>query len=216
MCTRLFFFFSFFFSAHTQEPGNKAKIQDISILLSVVPQIGLPTYNTFLMDKMILHYITLNMVQEHVDAAALNHVAGRVVCGVAVEGDPGQRRTQQVRHAGNYNLIFNPFFKVTLLLSFAATEICRLRWNWFYLILLGCLDVINYSSPLPSFHQFITNPTAQQLNGAGREHEVYCYCVVNSLQLSTMSSGDEKLVTYVPSTYSVVRYLIQSRPRIHF
>ena len=40
------------------------------------------------------------------DAAALDHVAGRVVCGVAAEGDPGQRRTRQVRHAGNYNLIF--------------------------------------------------------------------------------------------------------------
>ena len=114
----------------------------------------------------------LSTVQEHVDAAALNHAAGRVVCGVAVEGDPGQRRTRQVGHAGNYNLIYNPFFKVTLLLSFLAAEICRLRWNWFYLILLACLDVIDYSSPLPSFHQFVTNPTAQQLNGTGREHEV--------------------------------------------
>ena len=102
------------------------------------------------------------------DAAALNHVAGRIVHGAAVEGDPGQRRTWQVRYAGNCN-----FLKVTLLLlSFAAAEICRLRWNWFYLILLVCLYVINYSSPLPSFHQFVTNPTAQQLNGTGREHEV--------------------------------------------
>ena len=61
-----------------------------------------------------------------------------------------------------------------LLLSFAAAEICRLRWNWFYLIILACLSVIGYSSPLPSFHQFVTNPTAQQLNGTGREHEVLC------------------------------------------
>ena len=108
------------------------------------------------------------LVQEHVDAAALNHVAGRIVHGAAVEGDPWQRRTRQVRYAGNCN-----FLKITLLLlSFAVTEICRLRWNWFYLILLMCLNVINYTSPLPSFHQFVTNPTAQQLNGTGREHEV--------------------------------------------
>ena len=109
------------------------------------------------------------------DAAALNHVAGRAVYGVAVEGDPRQRRTWQVRCAGNCKLTSKPnwiFFKVTLLLSFVATEICRLRWNWFYMILLACLNVIDYSSPLPSFHQFVTNPTAQQLNGTGREHEV--------------------------------------------
>ena len=53
--------------------------------------------------------------------------------------------------------------------SFVATEICRLRWNWFYLILLHCLDSINYNSPLPSLHQFVTNPTAQELNATGRE-----------------------------------------------
>ena len=101
------------------------------------------------------------------------YLAARAVCGVAVEGDPGQRRTWQVRCAGNYEFIFKPncmdLFKVTLFNSFVATEICRLRWNWFYLILLHCVDAISYSSPLPSLHQFITNPTAQQLNGTGRE-----------------------------------------------
>ena len=30
-------------------------------------------------------------------AAALNLAVGRVVCGAAVEGDPGPRRTQKVR-----------------------------------------------------------------------------------------------------------------------
>ena len=44
------------------------------------------------------------LVQEHVGAAALNHVAGRIVHGAAVEGGPGQRRTRQVRHAGNFAL----------------------------------------------------------------------------------------------------------------
>ena len=78
------------------------------------------------------------------------------------------------------------FFEVTaLLLSFAAAEICRLRWNWFYLIILACLSVIGYSSPLPSFHQFVTNPTAQQLNGTGREHKVLL--PLFQVQLSIMS-----------------------------
>ena len=42
------------------------------------------------------------------DAAALNHVAGRAVYGAAVEGDPGQRRTWQVRHGGNCKLTSKP------------------------------------------------------------------------------------------------------------
>ena len=42
------------------------------------------------------------LVQEHVGAAALNHVAGRIVHGAAVEGDLGQKRAQQVRHTGNF------------------------------------------------------------------------------------------------------------------
>lgn len=32
-----------------------------------------------------------------VDAATLKLAAGRTVCGAAVEGDPGPRRTPQVR-----------------------------------------------------------------------------------------------------------------------
>ena len=46
-------------------------------------------------------------MQEHVDAAALNHVAGRAVHGAAVEGDPGQRRIPEVRCTGNCKLISN-------------------------------------------------------------------------------------------------------------
>ena len=41
-------------------------------------------------------------------AAALNHVAGRAVHGAAVEGDPRQRRTRQVRRTGNCKLISKP------------------------------------------------------------------------------------------------------------
>ena len=41
------------------------------------------------------------------DAAALNHVAGRAVHGAAVEGDPGQRRIPEVRCTGNCKLISN-------------------------------------------------------------------------------------------------------------
>ena len=55
---------------------------------------------------------------------------------------------------------------------YVATEICRLRWNWFYLILVNPLLFISYTSIISSFHQFITNPTAQQLNGTEKENKV--------------------------------------------
>ena len=55
--------------------------------------------------------------------------------------------------------------------SFVATEICRLRWNWLYLILVSPL-IISYNSIMSSFHQFVTNPTAQQLNGTEMEDKV--------------------------------------------
>ena len=106
-------------------------------------------------------------MQENVGAAALNHVAGRAVHGAAVKGDQGQRRTHQVRQEIISSSV-RQTIDFTLLLSSVAAEVCRLRWSWFYLILLHCLDSINYSSPLPSFHQFVANPTAQQLNGTGR------------------------------------------------
>ena len=56
--------------------------------------------------------------------------------------------------------------------SFVAREICRLRWNWFYLILASPLMFISYSSIMSSFHQFVSNPTAQQLNGTEMEDRV--------------------------------------------
>ena len=67
---------------------------------------------------------------------------------------------------------------------YVATEICRLRWNWLYLILVSLLLFISYTSIISSFHQFITNPTAQQLNGTEKEDKVspiivseYCHIV---------------------------------------
>lgn len=59
--------------------------------------------------------------------------------------------------------------------SFPAREIHRLKWNWFFLIALTSLDVINYSSPLSTLHQFIINPSAQVLNGTTVESSVRVY-----------------------------------------
>ena len=60
---------------------------------------------------------------------------------------------------------------------FVATEICRLRWNWFYLILVSPLVYISYTSTLSSFHQFVTNPTAPQLNVTEEENKVMRHAV---------------------------------------
>ena len=100
-------------------------------------------------------------------AAALNHVAGRAVHGAAVKGDQGQRRTQQVRQEIISSSV-RQTIDFTLLLSSVAAEVCRLRWNWFYLIYFSIVWIQSTTAPLPSFHQFVANPTAQQLNGTGR------------------------------------------------
>ena len=44
-------------------------------------------------------------------------------------------------------------------------EICRLKKNWLFMIMvLGCLNIISSSSMFSSFHQFITNPTEEAIN----------------------------------------------------
>ena len=62
---------------------------------------------------------------------------------------------------------------VVIYITSTEKEICRLKWNWFFLILTSTLKVVNFTSPLPSLHQFVTNPTAHQLNGTGREVKSY-------------------------------------------
>ena len=85
---------------------------------------------------------------------------------------------------------------------YVATEICRLKWNWLYLIILHSLESIGYSSPLPSLHQFVTNPTAQQLNGTGREVRSPCYLDYSYIHSSPVwiSCRDETLssLNYAP------------------
>ena len=69
--------------------------------------------------------------------------------------------------------IMQPRHKILFFIaSLVATEICRLRWNWFYLILLAPVISISYNSIISSFHQFVTNPTAEQLNGTWKEDKV--------------------------------------------
>ena len=89
------------------------------------------------------------------------------------EGD-GNYTLSYCRTTGMFMIILPTLYTVSI-----EKEICRLKWNWFFLILLAALDVVNYSSPLPSFHQFVTNPTVQQLNGTGREGKVHFSLTTN-------------------------------------
>ena len=53
------------------------------------------------------------------------------------------------------------------ILYFAAPkdEIFRLKKNWLFMtLLLGCLNLISYTSTFSSFHQFITNPKEEAIN----------------------------------------------------
>ena len=47
--------------------------------------------------------------------------------------------------------------------TYTAKEIRRLKLNWLFLILLCILETINYTSTLPTFHQFVTNPTSESM-----------------------------------------------------
>ena len=42
----------------------------------------------------------------------------------------------------------------------------RLRWNWFYIVLASSLVSLGSSSPLGTFHQFLTNPNAETMKEA--------------------------------------------------
>ena len=60
----------------------------------------------------------------------------------------------------------------TVFSVYTDKEIRRLKWNWLFLMLVCTLETINYTSVLPTFHQFITNPTAEVLNETGRLDKV--------------------------------------------
>ena len=48
-------------------------------------------------------------------------------------------------------------------------EIWRLRMNWLFLIISGSLYAISYTAISSSFHQFMTNPQAVDLNDTNFE-----------------------------------------------
>ena len=48
-------------------------------------------------------------------------------------------------------------------------EIWRLRLNWLFLIITGSLYAISYTAISSSFHQFMTNPKANNLNDTAFE-----------------------------------------------
>ena len=85
---------------------------------------------------------------------------------------------------------------VTLYIASSEKEICRLKWNWFFLILLGILHGVNLSSPLPSLHQFVTNPTAQQLSGTGREGKVVLNVLPHPTTARTHTQSHTHTVTH--------------------
>ena len=42
-------------------------------------------------------------------------------------------------------------------------ELWRIRFNWIFFMILGSLYAISYTSISASFHQFVTNPTLQEI-----------------------------------------------------
>ena len=137
----------------------------------------------------ILVFFFLWLQDWHVDAAALNHVAGTAA---AVKGDPLQRRTRQVRCARNCN-----FFKVTLLLlSFCSSRDLQAEVE---LVLpdTSCLFECNQLQ--------LTSALISSVCGSAVEWDregAWGTVTVVSLQLSTMSSEDEKLIWVTYLTYS--------------
>ena len=48
--------------------------------------------------------------------------------------------------------------------AIAGKDITRLKWNWLFVSLVVTIRALNHSAPLPTNHQFIINPTIDNLN----------------------------------------------------
>ena len=56
------------------------------------------------------------------------------------------------------------------------SEIRRLKLNWLFMMVIAGLYAVSYTSISSSFHQFITNPTQQQINRSFPDtKQVYIY-----------------------------------------
>ena len=55
------------------------------------------------------------------------------------------------------------------LMTLTEKDIRRLKWNWFFVSFVSVLRAMNYSTTLPTNHQFIINPTAESLNNLTNE-----------------------------------------------
>ena len=75
---------------------------------------------------------------------------------------------------------------VFILFHHVAKEVWRLRCNFIFLFILGFVGGASYTAPLSSFHQFITNPTADYLDRHNITDDVCVLVIVISLQ--TVSS----------------------------
>ena len=56
-------------------------------------------------------------------------------------------------------------------------EIWRLRLNWLFLITIGSLYAISYTAISSSFHQFMTNPKADDLRNTTAFEKVHNKCM---------------------------------------
>ena len=83
--------------------------------------------------------------------------------------------TESKRDAGTYAIVVHsnerPNEREIHITSLSEKDIRRLKWNWAFVSLLCSMISIGYISPLSTIHQFIINPTSEELNKTGH-HEV--------------------------------------------
>ena len=71
-------------------------------------------------------------------------------------------------------------------------ELWRLRLNFFVLLVLSFTGGIGYSAVLSSLHQFVINPTVEELNGTVKVYIVPlpdCQGVTGTIAESTTNEG---------------------------
>ena len=76
----------------------------------------------------------------------------------------------------------------------AAWEIWRLRLNFFVVMVLSFLGGIGYTSTLSTFHQYVTNPREEDLNGTDLQGVVSA-CIRDTLLYNSNSGNKCELDT---------------------
>lgn len=73
-----------------------------------------------------------------------------------------------------------------------TNKLFRLKWNWVFIILSSSLETIASSSPLGTLHQFLTDPTAEDMRKAHLEHLVsimYVWQFIDNHAFSQFEAG---------------------------